>query len=161
MKIKAFTLVELAVVMLISIILFGIAYFSWQIIEQRFISYTDSSIELENIATFKLQIEQDFKKSTQIIAGPNSKGILVRCENDSTRIEYLFTIENILRTQATRVDTFKIISNNLKMYLLNEEILKLPAIIDEITFSATYNNELLHFNSSKKYSASDLLDAGL
>jgi len=93
-KVKAFTLFELLVVMLISAILLGIVYYALQIANGRYISFTSETGRLLQLKTLIHTMQRDLEKADDVLA----EGDHFRCSSQSTEVTYTIGSESIRRT---------------------------------------------------------------
>jgi prepilin-type N-terminal cleavage/methylation domain-containing protein len=93
-RIKAFTLFELLVVMLISAILLGIVYYALQIANGRYISYSGETSRLLELKTLVHTMQRDLEKADEVLA----EGDRFRCYSQGTEVTYTIGRESIRRT---------------------------------------------------------------
>jgi prepilin-type N-terminal cleavage/methylation domain-containing protein len=152
-RIKAFTLIELTVVMLISGFLFGIAYLSLRIFQKRYQQFEASTTQLLEVSQAEHLLFQDFAKATCVEAEEQ----ILHFSHDSTQVNYHFSDEYLLRQQLSLMDTFHLSCRPRKLYLLGKELLNGRGLVDELVFDCEVQGEVLNFHFQKRYAAQQLL----
>ena len=151
-KIKAYTLMEVTVAMLLSAITIAICYAVYTIMTGYFSSFKDKTNEAEELLYFKHVMERDIQRSNHLLYNENSIEML----GDSTSINYIFTDSSILRNLNTqRTDTFKVVAVDLKVFFEQQEIL-MPDTIDRLSFDLRLGKTKIPLQFNKFYSANDL-----
>lgn len=154
-RISAFTLIELTVVMLISGFLFGIAYFSLQLFQNRYQHFSVETEKLMEIGRLTYLLNNDFNQAQVIIADRED----IVFQMDSSTVHYQFLPEYSLRKQQSVVtDTFWIVSEGKRMHLLGKEKVSETGLIDELEFGYTYHEEPYLFHFYKPYDAEVLME---
>ncbi len=153
-KLKAFTIMELIIVMLISIIIISISYKSYEIIERQVLNFIKNNSKIEENILFENTLLSSFENSDIITIDDNN----IRCLNDSINIQYGFYDDFVLRENITNstIDTFKVESKIKKFSILsNSEIKK--NIIQTIEISIVNRLDTIGLIYSKTYSIEQLL----
>ena len=153
-KVKAFTLIELVVVMIISGILFSIAYFSFFIISQRFNHFSSASSSVMEISNLQTILNKDFDEAEFL----QLQGDDLIVKKDSLELLYHFEEDYLLRTQLDQVDTFHIPIENKSYYFKNAIYYLNTGYIDELEFTSEYHDEKFHFHFHKDYSTEQLIN---
>ncbi|WP_333888906.1 type II secretion system protein [Sphingobacterium siyangense] len=152
-KLKAFTLMELTITMLISAISIGMAFYMFQYFQQLFLRQQKQRQERFSYSLFKHLLEQDMGRSVWLKTSEN--GLI--CENEFGNISYEFAPKFIVRNQNTvQKDTFLIQTVNLDM---TPRIQHLPSeeLTDHINLNIRFENKEHEFDYHRIYSAQQLL----
>lgn len=153
LKLKAFTLMELTIAMLISAISIGMAFYMFQYFQQLFLQQQKQRQERFSYSLFKHLLEQDIDRSVWLKT--SESGLI--CENEFGNISYEFAPKFIVRNQNTvQKDTFLIQTVNLDttprmQHLPSEEL------TDHIHLNIRFENKEHQFDYHKIYSAQQLL----
>ncbi len=153
LKLKAFTLMELTIAMLISAISIGMAFYMFQYFQQLFLQQQKQRQERFSYSLFKHLLEQDIDRSVWLKTSEN--GLI--CENEFENISYEFAPKFIVRNQNTvEKDTFLIQTVNLDT---TPRIQHLPSeeLTDHIHLNIRFENKEHQFDYHKIYSAQQLL----
>jgi prepilin-type N-terminal cleavage/methylation domain-containing protein len=157
-KIKAFTLMEMTITMLITAVVIGIAYTSYSIIVKSYLSFHTKNTGLSSMAELDHVLKRDFDRADIICK--DSAGIAL--QKDSTTIKYEFYPDFILR-KAARIDTFKVQSQDVNTTFKNVPVNDLQSTaeknrVDEFGFTLTWQQEKLPYHYYKLYSAENLIE---
>lgn len=148
MKLKAFTIIELTVITLLSGIVISIAYFVFFILQKQYNTYDKTSkIQLE-ITTLNRLLTEDFQKADSIVSSTNSAFLIYKNELVT---DYKFEPNYITRNKSSVTDTFHLSTDNVSL-ILDEEPVSVPGIwLNELKFEANYHQKKLSFHFYKKY----------
>lgn len=152
-KLKAFTLVELLVTMLISSIVIGICYTSYQIVSKQFNDYKALNEKTVEVMLLNELIEKDFLQADSVM----KDNMNVVCFNNNNQITYNFNNNRILRKQTEVQDTFFIQSENVQLKFDDKIAENYQSLIDELSFEAKVIGEQEHFIYRKTYAADVLI----
>lgn len=148
-KVKAFTLMELLIGMIISTIVIGFCYMSYSLIYKQFMTYKAIKIELVEAMELNSVLNNDMGNS-ELILFDNNELTLVNEGKDA--LKYTFNETAVLRTAAAVVDTFKLKPINIVAhYLANEN--NLSNVVLSFSFDTDVLGEQEHFQFSKLYDA--------
>jgi Tfp pilus assembly protein PilE len=157
-QIKAFTIMEITVVMLISAIVIGIAYTAFNIINQSYRSFEHKNDDMAILVRLDELLKKDFNHANTISKTTN--GIVVKMITDS--VIYDFEPGFILRT-STIIDTFKLTTQDIVTNFETNPITAISPVpeqnrIDELDFSILFDNEKIPYAYHKLYSSTDLIE---
>jgi len=149
---------EITVVMLISAIVIGITYTSFNIINQSYHSFQNKNEHMAELVRLVELIRKDFNQAELI--GKTQNGIFVKTIQDS--VSYDFEPDFTLRT-STIIDTFKLAVQDI---VTNFEAGPVTTInttaeqnrIDELDFSIFFENEKIPYSYHKLYSSANLIE---
>jgi len=157
-RVKAFTIMEISIVMLISAIVIGIAYTAFNIINQSYSSFQHKNEDIAVLVRLDELLRKDFSRANTISRTTN--GIFVKTGIDS--VTYEFEPDFTVRI-STIIDTFKL---NVQDVVTTFETSPITAIspvteqnrIDELNFSILFENEKIPYYYHKQYSSSNLIE---
>lgn len=150
-KVKAYTIVEMIVTMLITSVTISIAYSSFRIINGQFGQYKTRSHRNYELVLLDKFMMKDFTNASRIVR--KSEGY--SCQYPDKNIDYEFEDTYILR-KSNLIDTFKLKIQEPKFYFMNEEEFVPGSLIDKVEFTGITEEESLPF-IQKEYGA-DILE---
>jgi Tfp pilus assembly protein PilW len=158
-KIKAFTLLDLLVGMIISSLVIGFCFMSYFIIYKQYLNYRTTKQVISDVVLLNTVISSDFIRSNKITTGNENELIL---DNETKQvINYHFTPEFIIRQTGETVDTFKINSSNcIPVYVTDMENEKL-SLLTGFSFDSNVLGEQEHFNFTKYYGADVIINESI
>ncbi|HLC83714.1 MAG TPA: prepilin-type N-terminal cleavage/methylation domain-containing protein [Bacteroidia bacterium] len=146
-KLKAFTLMELLIGMIVSAIVISFCYMSYGMIYKQFINYKTVKQELVETMQFHSVLNRDFADAQKVLFKENEL-TLVNAKN----VSYNFETEFVFRQAGEVVDTFFLNPVNISVdYLMTENNLSKPVV--QFSFDALVLGEQEHFLFSKRYDA--------
>jgi Tfp pilus assembly protein PilE len=156
-KVKAFTILEVTITMLITALLIGITYTSYSIIVKSYQSFDKKNNEMAVLATLDHLLKRDFDQAESIFK--DQEGIALISINKT--IKYQFKLDYILRIGA-RTDTFKVQTQDVNTAFENVSINEVQETeeqnrIDELAFTLIYQNEKIPYHYVKLYSSVNLI----
>lgn len=152
-KIRAYTLIEVAVAMLLAGICISICYTAYGIINNYYQNFQQKNQTTDQVLTLKHVLEKDFLQSKSILR--SEKGI--KLDQDSTAINYLFEQGYILREiPEFHTDTFKIAAQDLRLAFESVEVQE-DSLVDEIKFTVILAKGItVPMQVNKHYSSENL-----
>ncbi len=156
-KVKAFTLLEVTITMLITALLIGLTYTSYGIIVKSYRSFTAKNEATVVLVNLDHVLTRDFDKADMVLKEDN--GIVLK--SDQNLIKYSFNATSIIR-EALKADTFNVQIQNLQTSFEHSPITEVQEMedqnrIDELTFTLLYQNEKIPYHYRKRYSAVNLI----
>ncbi|MGQ0827041.1 MAG: PilW family protein [Bacteroidota bacterium] len=151
-KLRAFTLMELLIGMIVSSIVIGFGYGTFFLIYKQYSSFKTVKIELVDVAQLNSILNHDFAIA-EMIAFNENKLIIDRKNN--LPLVYNFNDSIILRTDNELVDTFKIVSENIVTNFVFKEQ---NAVVTGFAFEAKVLNETEQLTFEKHYSSETLMN---
>jgi Tfp pilus assembly protein PilE len=159
--IKAFTILEMTIAMLVAAIVIGITYTCYGIINKSYLTFKHKNEGIALLSRVDQLIRRDFEQADLITGNTN---VITIQEDNKPIIGYEFTPDYIIR-KANIIDTFKVSNDNLQVFF--EKQLKVNAHadnsnsengrIDELLFNVTFENEPMTFHYDKQYSSENLI----
>ena|ERR1700748_99759 len=156
-KIKAFTIMEVTITMLIAAILMGIIYTAYSIISRSYQSFHIKNKEMAEVNQLDKLLKKDFDRAE--IIEKTADGVMVI--NSGNTVIYEFRQEAILRT-AVLTDTFKVKPDSLSALFEGQPLDEIRSSdesnrIDELSFSLLLQNEKIPYHYLKLYSSVNLI----
>ena len=153
MKIKAYTLMEVTIAMLLSAICIGICYSAYDIIGKYYAVFHQKNESADVLLTLRQVMEKDVKKANIMIK--MDEGVL--CKQDSANVAYLFMDGKILRQiENLRTDTFKIAWKDYFVGFEGAEVMEADTL-DQIKFTLEMDRQVfVSLFFSKHYSSHNL-----
>ena len=157
-KIRAFTILEVVISMLITAIVIAITYTSYSIISKSYGAFNDKNKMMADYALLDHLLRRDVAQAAFI--QKDAEGIALTTSNKN--VKYTFSNDYIIR-QSIRTDTFKFISQNVQLYFEHKPLLTLSDTleqnrVDEISFDLLYRNEKIPYHYQKAYSSENLIN---
>lgn len=157
-KVKAFTIMEVAITMLISAVLIGIAYTSYSIIIKSYNAFNNKSSKLAVLYTLDHLLKQDFDQAAFISKDETA----IVFKKDSSLITYEFYPDLVTR-KSTRIDSFKVQTDGLITNFESAPVLGLAGSgelerIDELLFNVQFEKEKIPYHYTKIYSSENLIE---
>lgn len=149
-KLKAFTLMEISMVMLLSALVIGIAYRCLDILTNQYRSFTQKNAYITQLSILDGLLSRDFVKSDTVFTTGNG----IRCCSPGKTIVYMMQPDCIIRTDILR-DTF--FAAQEAHFFFKDEKLNFPAgMIDKLVIQ--FGKDQNSFTTSyTKYYAADVL----
>lgn len=146
-KLKAFTLMELLIGMIVSAIVISFCYLSYGMIYKQFINYKTIKQELVETMQFHSVLSRDFADAQKVLFKENELTLV-----NNKNVNYNFETEFVLRKTGEAVDTFFLKPVNIFAdHLVTESDLSKPVV--QFSFDALVFGEQEHFLFSKRYDA--------
>ena len=153
-KIKAFTIIELVVVMILTSIIVGIVYSAYSIVGNQYTGYKKINTQNSRVALLSMLLNKDFSTSCFIKSGEDK---IFFYDKENNTITYEFWENCITRNSNAVTDTFFISSLNVEMKFLNQKQQFHNSLVDELNFETAIFEEQQLFHFKKKYAADILM----
>jgi prepilin-type N-terminal cleavage/methylation domain-containing protein len=157
-KVKAFTLMELLVSMLISGIVISIIYLSYEIIYKQYEGYKKTNKKITQALLVNTLLKTDFLKAHYILN--KEKGLLF-LDKQQNAIGYQFEEKYILRKANNVQDTFFLKAITIKQEFMNLKQEEPFGLVDNLFFEASILDELEQFHFQKTYGADVLMEENI
>ncbi|HKC66691.1 MAG TPA: hypothetical protein VKG26_00535 [Bacteroidia bacterium] len=148
-KLKAFTLMNFVVGMIITTIIMTSFYEAYQYMNEEVDLYRNQNNSILDALNFEVNMNKDMLRAETIIRLSEDE---IQICNSNDKYYYQFNDTYILKTINDVTDTFKIAVNNLKFETENFELVK------KITFSSKLDDKEIMYNFSKDYSAEQIVN---
>lgn len=152
-KLKAFTLLELLIGMIISSLVVGFSYWAYFVIYSQYMNYKLVKEQINAEITFQTVILNDVTGAQAIFSDADNE---ITLQNDSVaEINYRFTVKFILRKQNEIIDTFAFPATAWQVVTIPETSNNL---VESFSFNSTIFNEVKEFSFAKQYAADVLIN---
>jgi len=156
-KVKAFTILEVTISMLVTALVIGITYTAYSIVIKSYQSFTKKNEDMAVLISLDHLLRRDFERADTILKDLNGVTIM---EHDKT-VKYAFTPDFITRNSAI-IDTFKVQSLGVKTIFENMPVDEIQNTternrIDELDFILLFQNEKIPHHYQKLYSSENLI----
>ncbi|MCW8311106.1 type II secretion system GspH family protein [Sphingobacterium sp. InxBP1] len=156
-KLKAFTLLELTIAMLISAISIGMAFYMFQYFQQLFLAQQKQRQERFSYSLLKHLLQQDIDRAVWLKSDVN--GLI--CVSGKGRISYEFDAQYIVRHQYdSHQDTFQIATIDFDTTARLEN-LPMDDLTDHLSLRIKFEDNEHRFEYNKTYSAQQLIQPEL
>ena len=157
-RVKAYTLMEITVAMLVSAIVISITYSAYSIVSRSYIAYKTKNDRLAVLERLDELLKRDFSHADSILKTDN--GILVMSKGDS--ISYELDTAFVVR-MSTIIDTFKVKTAETVTSFENASITVISPDkgqnrIDDLDFTLLFENEKIPYHYHKDYSSANLIE---
>ena len=154
---RAFTILELTITMLLVALVIGITYTIYTIVSRSYESFQYKNEEIAVLDRLNELLSKDFSRSDSIFKTP--RGLLFQSKRDT--ISYELDTGFITRTN-TITDTFKVKTQDLNILYQNQSLNDNAPIagksrIDEMEFDIWLQNEKIPYHYHKLYSSENLI----
>ena len=155
-KIKAFTILELVVVMILTSIIVGIVYSAYEVVGKQYNSYKKTNTQNRKVALLNMLLNKDFSTSYFIKYGEDK---LLFYDQENKMTSYDFGVEQgITRNSNAVTDTFFIPPLNVEMKFLNQMQQVRNNLVDELYFESIIFGQQQSFHFKKQYAADVLIN---
>jgi Tfp pilus assembly protein PilE len=160
-KVKAYTILELAITMLLSALVISIAYTAYRMVNQSYLSFTIKNNHSADLMRLDNLLKKDFFRADQITC--DSAGILCHLKDHS--VCYIFTRDFIIR-KAGLTDTFKFKVENITPWYSSQQLQEALSestghYVDALDFNLIFRDEKVPFTYHKCYSSTELINANV
>jgi Tfp pilus assembly protein PilE len=157
-KVKAFTIMEVTITMLITGLIIGITYTSYSIVIKSYQSFTTKNENMAVLVSLDHVLKRDFERADSIFK--DSAGITLK--RDNIAIKYVFMPDFVVRN-SVRTDTFKVQTQDVMTTFENVPIIEIQATseqnrIDGLDFTLVFQNEKIPYHYRKLYSSENLIE---
>ncbi|GGH22124.1 PulJ/GspJ family protein [Mucilaginibacter phyllosphaerae] len=154
LKVKAFTILELVITMMISAILIGLTFTIYGIVTRSYHSFSKKNDEVMVMLTLDRLLRRDFSKAEAVRR--QGLKVLIIGQNDTT--SYTFDSGFLVRTRGI-TDTFRVDYQQLDSKFEGRPPETNPdsaVLQDELSFSITYHDQVIPYHYFKQYSSETL-----
>lgn len=149
-KLKAFTLLELLIGMIISSLVIAFGYGSYELIYKQFLNYKNVKVQLIQAEQLRSTWTTDMQKAKMVSFNENKLNL----SQEDDILEYTFLDSMIIRKDKEVSDTFFVAVQNIKCdFLFPEERM----FVSKFAFTTTILQSNEPFCMEKNYSAEALM----
>ena len=152
-KLKAFTLMEVTVAMLISAICISICYSAYTIVTNYYATFRDKNETVGTVMGLKQVLARDFLRGRIVLSTATGLEVML----DSTTVIYTFKEDRVLRELTNlHTDTFKL-ALTPPVFSFEQKPIIGPDTIDQVKFEVRLDkNQVVPLLVQKLYSAENL-----
>jgi prepilin-type N-terminal cleavage/methylation domain-containing protein len=154
-KIKAFTLLELLVGMILSGIVLTATFSAYRIVTSQYQSYRKKSETLSAFSFFISQFQADFSNATAIIHISENE---IQLNSKKKILDYHFSEKYVLRNDLLRTDTFPVTVTEMETFRESEKIIPENEEADEIHLQMDFGGKKLEKIYQKSPSAENSIN---
>lgn len=153
-KLKAFTLMELLVGMVISSIVIAFGYSAYALIYKQYVSY--KSVKTTVVETMQLHttMSNDFNNAECITFGENK----LKLSGSNKLLMYNFIDSLVIRGDQEMSDTFKLAANDIQTTSVFNHGTNNDRLINSLQFDVSVFDNKEHFTFTKRYTAQTLMN---
>ncbi len=157
-KVKAFTIMELTIAMLISAIAIGISYSIFLIVSHSYQSYLTKSAQVATAQRLDAVLQRDFDRG--LLVSKDTSGIKI--QYPSGQVIYKFDTAFVVRKTATS-DTFKVKTDSLRFSFEGKAFSEYQTPgpqnrIDQLDVTAFLEKQKITYHYHKIYSSANLIN---
>jgi prepilin-type N-terminal cleavage/methylation domain-containing protein len=157
-KIKAFTLIELLIGMIISALVISFAYTAYILMHRQFLKYKDNRKQITDTMTLNTILNNDFSGSQWVYYQEES---LVFSTPGNT-LEYIFGDSMMVRIAGEVSDTFHLSPQNVLInHIAEPNDNSSLRLVNELSFTANVLGETEPFHFTKNYSAEAVIKSNI
>lgn len=153
-KLRAFTLMELLVGMIVSSIVIAFGYSAYALIYKQYLSY--KSVKTTVVETMQLNaaMSNDFNNAAYITFYDN----ILKMNSDNKLLTYNFIDSLVIRSDREMLDTFKLAASSIQIKPVFNDILSNDTLINDLQFDVSVFDTKEHFTFTKRYTAQTLMN---
>lgn len=156
-RVKAFTVLEMTIAMLLASIVIGMTYAIYSIVANSYNSFNVKNDKMAEILRVDELLKKDFLSADIILK--NESGFLVKRAEQLTNYE--IQPDFIIRSSIA-IDTFKVKTDSLNMSFQTIPLIEVGEKdeqnrINDIKFFILHENQKIPYNYHKQYSAVNLI----
>jgi type II secretory pathway component PulJ len=156
-SIKAFTIMEVVITMVLTAIVISITYTAYSIVSRSYLQYQKKNDEMAELILMDKLLKRDVDKADTILK--TDSGFV--CDEKAAVVNYKIDSGKVVRVALT-ADTFKFHLQDMNMLFENQPINSSSANteagrLDDISFRVVFHNDLIPYHYHKAYSSADLL----
>ncbi len=156
-RVKAFTILELTITMLVTALVIGITYTSYLIVFKSYTSFNTKNNELAVLVNLDHVLKRDFEKAEIVLKDTDGIALTI----GENYIKYEFKPDFVVR-HTIKKDTFKVQTQYVNFAFENVAINDVKNTveqnrIDELGFTIVLRNENFSYHYHKQYSSANLI----
>lgn len=159
-RVKAFTIMEMTVAMLIAAVVIGITYTAYLIVIGSYNSFTKKNNEMAVAIRLDELLRRDFSHADIILKQQDALVFKTNGQITSYEISPNFIVRTHIVTDTFQVRTELLIAGFEGLPVNNDiETDTMKSRIDEASFNLLYENEKIPYHYYKQYSSVNLMQA--
>lgn len=156
-RIKAFTIMEVTVTMMVAAILMGITYTTYSIVSRSYLSFNTKNKDMAELELLDRLLKRDFDRGEVILK--ETDGIIIK--NTDRMVTYEFSPDYITRNSGI-TDTFKVKTEGLSTSFEGQPVDETGLSgeqnrLDDLSFNLIFQNEKIPYHYYKQYSSVNLI----
>ncbi|HET6990659.1 MAG TPA: type II secretion system protein [Bacteroidia bacterium] len=158
-KLKAFTLLELLVGMILSGIVLTATFSAYRIITRQYETYCDKSETISELSFFVSQFQSDFSNATNITRISENE---IQLQSGKRILDYKFSGKRVLRNDFSRTDTFNVSVPEMETFWKSEKVNSENQESDELHLQINFENrktEKIYLKMSNAKSEIDKIES--
>ena len=151
-RLSAFTVLELLIVMVVSALLFGMAYAALRMVQRQQRAIERKSAALSQVSTWQAALTADFRTGAVIAVADDQ----LRCEGEGRQVLYTLQDSALMREQGEVVDTLPMPVRECTYYWQGRP--RTSGLIDELAIVVgTAARDTFYLQASARYAAQQLV----
>ncbi len=153
-RLRAFTLMELLIGMIISSIVIAFGYSAYNLIYRQYLSY--KSVKTKVVETMQLHntMSNDFNNAEYITFDENK----LKLSGNNTLLMYNFIDSLVIRSVNETSDTFKLTTSTLQIKPVFNELTNNDTLINSLQLDVSVFDNKERFTFTKRYTAQTLMN---
>jgi prepilin-type N-terminal cleavage/methylation domain-containing protein len=156
-RVKAFTIIEMTVAMLISAMVIAFTYTAYSILSKSYSVFINKNRDMETVIQLDRLLRKDFSKAGAIYKTENG----LTLKDSSNMVSYEINENGVIR-KGIVTDTFKVqISQPLATFESRPIATSVDHsganLIDDFSFTLLFRNEKIPYHYHKSYSSENLI----
>ncbi len=157
-RVKAFTILEVTITMLIAAVLIGITYTTYSIVFRSYSSFNHQNQEMAMLVRLDQWLKKDFARADSI--QKDTAGIILN--GAGRHIKYTFDPDFIIRTE-TKSDTFQLKTETVTASFENLPVTEVSTDqehnrLDDLVLDIVFRDEKIPYHYHKLYSSANLIN---
>ena len=152
-KLKAFTIIELVMSLLISSIVIGIVYYAFLFFNKQFIGYNNKSHFTSEYLLAGTALKTDMERA-EAIRDSLADFIVIKGPMACEEVVYEVARKTIVRRCGETIDSFQVENNGMQAVYVSDSV----NLVRQIIFEFVINNNPMKTVFSKQYTASQLME---
>jgi Tfp pilus assembly protein PilE len=157
-RVKAFTILEVTITMLIAAVLIGITYVTYSIIVRSYSSYNQKNQDMAVLVRLDEWLKKDFTRADMVLK--DTAGIALNSAEH--HVKYHFDQGFVVRTEF-RADTFKLNTETIITSFEEQPLNEFSSTdeqnrMDDLSFVILFQNEKIPYHYHKQYSSANLIN---
>ncbi|HXB93046.1 MAG TPA: hypothetical protein VNU72_12180 [Puia sp.] len=151
-KIPSFTIMELAIALLISSVVISTGYYVYLLMHRQFDTYRKRAMEIDRYHLLAVALQNDFDRSASVERGDDDQ---LLCKWTDTLVSYSFLPGNVVRTLPGGVaDSFRFKTAITDIRYVDDSL----PLVDGIRMQVEVDGEQVLLLVQKMYSSQEILD---